>query len=192
LLAAREGHFKLESGHHGSVWLDLDSLFLRPNALQRFAVELANRLSPHKVEAVCGPLTGGAFLAELVASQLDVQFYYTERIQDPQGDALYSAQYKLPKALREKIRGMAVAIVDDAIHAGSAVRSTIADVEACRARPVALGALLVLGPFISDYAADRRMPLEYIGRLPGAFWIPSACPLCASGIPLEHVPTSGR
>ncbi len=45
LLAARKGHFKLESGHHGNLWLDLDLLFLRPSHVQRFALELANRLS---------------------------------------------------------------------------------------------------------------------------------------------------
>ena len=30
LLSVRRGHFVLESGHHGNLWLDLDSLFLRP------------------------------------------------------------------------------------------------------------------------------------------------------------------
>ena len=30
LLPRRQGHFRLESGHHGDLWLDLDPLFLRP------------------------------------------------------------------------------------------------------------------------------------------------------------------
>ena len=28
LLAARKGHFRLESGHHRNLWLDLEPLFL--------------------------------------------------------------------------------------------------------------------------------------------------------------------
>ena len=32
-LGPRRGHFLLESGHHGNLWLDLNSLFLRPAAL---------------------------------------------------------------------------------------------------------------------------------------------------------------
>ena len=35
LIAARQGHFRLESGHHGSLWLDLDPLFVRPGRLRR-------------------------------------------------------------------------------------------------------------------------------------------------------------
>jgi orotate phosphoribosyltransferase len=34
LLAARQGHFKLESGHHGDLWLDLDQLLGQPARLQ--------------------------------------------------------------------------------------------------------------------------------------------------------------
>jgi orotate phosphoribosyltransferase len=67
LLNARKGHFLLESGHHGERWLDLDSLFLRPGQLGRFAAELAGLLSAHRIEAVCGPLVGGALLAQMVA-----------------------------------------------------------------------------------------------------------------------------
>jgi hypothetical protein len=40
LLSARRGHFVLESGHHGNLWLDLDSLFLRPARLRPFARNL--------------------------------------------------------------------------------------------------------------------------------------------------------
>lgn len=60
LLARRQGHFRLESGHHGDLWLDLDSLFLRPTRLRRFAEALALRFANLSIEAVCGPLVGGA------------------------------------------------------------------------------------------------------------------------------------
>jgi orotate phosphoribosyltransferase len=33
LVAARHGHFRLESGHHGRLWLDLDSLFAESGRL---------------------------------------------------------------------------------------------------------------------------------------------------------------
>jgi orotate phosphoribosyltransferase len=35
---------------------------------------LAGRLAGHGVEMVCGPLTGGAFVAQLLAAELDVEF----------------------------------------------------------------------------------------------------------------------
>jgi hypothetical protein len=44
LLPRHQGHFRLESGHHGNLWLDLDLLFLRPTHLRRFVAALALRL----------------------------------------------------------------------------------------------------------------------------------------------------
>ena len=44
LLATRKGHFRLESGHHSDLWLDLELLCLHPERVQRLAVELSQRL----------------------------------------------------------------------------------------------------------------------------------------------------
>lgn len=185
-LAARTGHFRLESGHHGELWLDLDPLFLRPTVLRRFAAVLAEKLSAHHVEAVCGPLVGGAFLAQMVASVLDVEFFYAERIARPHTDALYPVHYRVPDGLRPHIRGKAVAVVDDVINAGSAVRGTWADLLACAAKPVAVGALLVLGDAASDFAAANNVPLASLVRRPSNLWRPADCPLCASDVPLQE------
>jgi orotate phosphoribosyltransferase len=187
LLSARKGHFQLESGHHGDLWLDLDPLFLRPTHLRRFVVELARRLSVHDIDAVCGPLVGGAFLAQMVAAELDVEFFYAERIVRAPGDASPAVQYRLPSTLRPRVRGKSVAIVDDVINAGSAVRGTIADLQACGARPVAIGALLVLGYSAASFTADRNVALESIASLANELWAPSECSLCASRVPLENV-----
>src|SRR5262249_34801925 len=131
LLAARKGHFQLESGHHGDLWLELDLLYLRPGRLRRFAVELARRLAAPPVEAVCGPLVGGAFLAQIVAQELDVEFYFAEQFARPRDDGLYPVGYRIPDALRPGARGKATAIVDDVINAGSAVRGAFMDLQAC-------------------------------------------------------------
>ncbi len=185
LIAARNGHFRLESGHHGTLWLDLDPLFVRPGHLRRFVAGLAGQLAKYGVEAVCGPLTGGAFLAQSVAAALAVEFYYTERAAPPQRDALYAVTYRLPDGLREMVRGKVVAVVDDVINAGSAVRGTIGELRACGARPVAAGALLVLGSAAASWCAGQNLPLETIARLPNEIWAPAECPLCAAGVPLE-------
>jgi len=59
LLSARKGHFFLESGHHGNLWLDLELLCLRPGLLRPLISELAKRLSRLEVEVVCGPFVEG-------------------------------------------------------------------------------------------------------------------------------------
>ncbi len=184
LLTARKGHFKLESGHHGNLWLDLDRLFLQPSRVRPYALELAKRLSQYDLAAVCGPLIGGALIAQTIATELDVEFYYTERVK-LQSDALYSVKYRLPKSLREKVRGKKFAIVDDVINAGSAVRGTMAELQANGAQAVVIGALLVLGNSAQNFCDSQKIPLEATTHLPNEVWIPATCPLCAKRIPLK-------
>ncbi|SRR6266446_5007185 len=184
LMPARRGHFLLESGHHGDLWLDLELLCLKPDPVRRLAARLAARLAPHAVETVCGPLVEGAFVALMVAAELGVPFSYTERFPNVESRALFPVDYRVPRALRAEVRGKRVAIVNDVINAGSAVRGTLADLEACHARPVAIGALLVLGSSASRIAADGGVSLETLASLPNNIWTPAECPMCARRLPL--------
>jgi len=74
LVAARQGHFRLESGHHSNLRLDLDSLFVQPTRVHPLVNGLAEALRGHELAGVCGPLVGGAFLAQMLASALAVAF----------------------------------------------------------------------------------------------------------------------
>jgi len=192
LLAPRKGHFRYESGHHGDLWLELARLYLRPNRLRPFAAELAGRLAEHRVEAVCGPLVEGAFLAQMVAEELDVEFFFAEQFPRLRKGGLYSVGYRIPSALRREAVGKRAAVVDDVINAGSAVRGAMEDLRASGARPVALGALLILGAPASIFAASEDVRLESLASLPNDLWEPPDCPLCVSGVPLEGVEEPSR
>ncbi|MGZ4271377.1 MAG: phosphoribosyltransferase family protein [Solirubrobacteraceae bacterium] len=184
-LPARRGHFLLESGHHGELWLDLDALFARPARVAPFVAELAEQLSGCGAEVVCGPLVGGGFVAQAVAQRLGIDASWTERVAAPSAGGLYAARYRIPDALRERVRDRSVAVVDDVINAGSATRATIADLRACDARPVALGALLVLGQGAAELAGAEGLALASVAALANAIWDPADCPLCAAGVVLE-------
>ena len=80
-----------------------------------------------------------------------------------------------------------VALVDDVMSAGSALRGTHAGLLGHGAVPVVVGALLVLGSAGADYFAERGLPVEAVARDDYEIWFPGACPLCASGTPLEDV-----
>jgi orotate phosphoribosyltransferase len=188
LLVPRKGHYRFESGHHGDLWLEIPRLYLRPGGLRRFATELARRLAREGVEAVCGPLVEGAFLAQMVAEELDAEFYYAEQqFAVPRDDGLYPVGYRIPQALRPIVHGKRVAVVDDVINAGSAVRGAFGELQACGARPAAIGALLVLGPVTAAFASSEGVPLASLAFLPNTLWDPRSCPLCARGVPLEGV-----
>jgi orotate phosphoribosyltransferase len=185
LLAAKKGHFVLESGHHGDLWLELELLFLRPRLVEPLAAELAARLSSLNIEVVCGPLVEGAFLGLLAAAKLDLPFSYSERYAQPAQAGLFPAGYRIPQGLRTELRGKRVAIINDVINAGSAVRGTFLDLQECSATVVAIGALLVLGTAALEFAASRNVPLESLAALPNNLWTAAGCPLCAAGVPLE-------
>jgi orotate phosphoribosyltransferase len=185
LMSARTGHFPLESGHHGELWLELDALFWEPTALEPPAGQLAELIRPHEPDVVCGPLVGGAFLAQLVAARLGARFCHTERA--PGGDGgLYAATYLLPDALAIRLRDLRVAVVDDVVNAGSAVRATLAALTRAGARPVAVGALLTLGTTPATVAAAEGLPLEFLANRDNQIWEPARCPRCARGEPLQR------
>lgn len=177
----------MESGYHSGSWSDLGPLFDDPDEVRPFVSELARRLSAHRPDAVCGPMTGGATLAEMIAAELGLDCFIAERLESPQATGLFPVRYRLPDAQRDGARGRRVAIVDDAISAGSAVRGTYSDLIACGARPVAFGALIVFGDEATRLAAGWRLALEAIERMPLDMWPPADCPLCLSGVPLDRL-----
>lgn len=181
----RRGHFLLESGHHGDLWLDLELLFLRPRLVAGAVADLAARLEPYAIEMVCGPLNEGAFVALQVAERLNVQFCYTERRVTTLEAAHAPVRYPLPGQLRDQVRGRRVAIVDDVINAGSAVRGTYAELLACQAIPAVIGSLVLLGEAMTRFAADAAIPLVSVAALPSQIWLPAGCPLCMAGVPLD-------
>jgi orotate phosphoribosyltransferase len=185
LLHSRRGHFRLESGHHGDLWLDLEALCLHPGAVRRLAEELAARLRRHDIQVVCGPLVEGAFVGLLVASGLDVSFVYSQPGPAQAPRALYPLEYRLPGGIRSAVAGRRVAIINDVVNAGSAVRGTYADLQACDARVVAIGALAVLGDEALAFARQQGVALEALASLPNELWTPMDCPLCAAAVPLE-------
>jgi orotate phosphoribosyltransferase len=91
----------------------------------------------------------------------------------------------LPAAQAFRLTDLRVAVVDDVVNAGSAARATLAALAEAGARPIALGALLVLGSTPAAVAADAGLPLVALANRDSKLWEPSRCPRCAKGEPLE-------
>ena len=130
-LPIEKGHFLYESGHHSDSWIRLELLFLRPERVRVLANDLADRVRKYDVDVICGPLVEGAFIALMVASRLQTAFTYAKRFDVGESEILYPVRYQIPRTLRDELRGKRVAIVNDVISAGSAVRGTLADLIQC-------------------------------------------------------------
>jgi orotate phosphoribosyltransferase len=184
-LPARSGHFLLESGYHADLWFTLDLLFVNPSTVAPLIAGLAEQLRGYRADAVCGPLMGGAFLAQSLATILGTAFYYTEPATSSGATTLFGAEYRLPPDLGRAVRGLKVAVVDDVISAGSSVRATVAALDAAGASTVVVGSLVTLGDVATAHFATRGVPLESLGRQDFTMWKPSDCPLCRDGVLLE-------
>ena len=187
LVNGRRGHFLLESGHHSALWFDLDGLFSRPKRVAPLVASLAALIRPLDVHAVCGPLRGGAFLAQLVAHALGAEFLYTQRWLPPESRGLFDARYVLPPAFAPGVSARRIAMVDDAMSAGSALRGTFAELQRHGGVPVAAGALMVLGTTGADFFARELIPVLAVARDDYELFVPAQCPQCAAGMPLENV-----
>lgn len=175
------GHFDLGTGYHGDVWLDLDGLFHRPAWLRPPVRWMADRLREHAVDAVCGPLEGGAFLAYAVADLLAAAFLPGYRTPGE------TAGYHLPP-VPGGISGWRVGIVDDAVNAGTAVTACAEALRGQGAVPVAVASLLALGDASTMIPDQLRVPFHPAATVPSHTWPAPECPLCVKGVPFTATP----
>jgi orotate phosphoribosyltransferase len=176
----RTGHFVYESGRHGDVRLALELLFADPARLRGAARRLAERLTAHAPEVVCGPLVGGALLGQLVALELGLPFVYGE----PQHDAASeSGRYSIPAGLQPLVRAQRVVVLDDAINAGAATLACAREIAKHEGEVVAVAAILVRVPGAVDLFKERAISLEYLAGVSWTTWAVTECPLCRARVP---------
>jgi len=166
LIPAHPGHFAYTSGDHADLWLDLDPLFAYPRRLRPYITALVDLLPP--CDVVCGPLTGGAYLAHSLADALDTGFAWTEG-----------------RTLTGYVTARRVAIVDDAINAGSAVSAAAEAIAAAGGQVVAVAALLTLG---AAPAIVAGVSVQSLATVPSQLWPAETCPRCAAGALLSVPP----
>ena len=183
-LPSRSGHFVLESGFHSNLWITLDSLFEDPAGIAPRVGALARKLRRHEPSVICGPLLGGAFLAQHLAIELGARFAYTQPTPAEEGAGLFGARYRLPGALHAGVRGERVAVVDDVVSAGSSVRASERALRAAGAEISVIGALAILGSGAIEHYARLGVPVETLERRDFELWKPESCPMCRAELPL--------
>ena len=92
--------------------------------------------------------------------------------------------YGLPPALRDLAKGKRVAIVNDVINAGSAIRGTLEQFQEWDLE--AAGSLLTLGPAAEELTQKHELELITLASMHNPIWEPFACPLGFAWKPLEH------
>lgn len=203
LVRGRRGHFLYESGHHGDMWFDLETLFLRPAAVQPHIAKLATVIARHEPQVVCGPLVEGAYVGLLVAQELGCEFVYANRestadslrsteaekpsTADRRQSTLFPIEYRIPAALHSAVKGKRVAIANDMINAGSAVRGAYLHLKELGAEVPVVASLMLCGEGFKPFASENQLKVESLAQFPSHLWTPAQCPLCRNGEKLEEL-----
>jgi orotate phosphoribosyltransferase len=122
----------------------------------------------------------------MVAAELDLAFSYTVPSRMRGAQVLFPVRYDFPPSLGPLVKAKRVAVLNDVINAGSAVRGTLEAVRNAGGDPVLVASLAVLGDAAQGLADEHRVPLETLERVPNAIWRPEECPLCRAGKPLTR------
>ena len=175
-----QGHFVLSSGRHSSEYWEKFRLLEWPRVTEQLCNLITSRYQDSGIEAVIGPTTGGALLAQEVARQLDVRCLIAESMSS--GGRELRRGFVLNRSER-------VLIVDDVLTTGLSLRETVQAVE--RFQPEIVG-IEVLIDRSGGEATEQFSPLAHALLTVSAHsYAVEACPMCKQAIPIVKPGTRG-
>ncbi|WP_417463974.1 orotate phosphoribosyltransferase [Kordiimonas sp.] len=132
--ALLEGHFKLSSGLHSSVYLQCARVLMDPKRAARLCGAFADKLRATGVEVdlVVSPAMGGVIVGYEVARQLGVDGIFTERVE---GEFALRRGFEIPKGAR-------ILMMEDVITTGLSSRECIKTIHEWGGDVVAAGCLV--------------------------------------------------
>lgn len=132
--ALLEGHFKLSSGLHSTVYLQCARVLMDPKRADRLCKAFADkfRATGVEVDMVVSPAMGGVIVGYEVARQLGVPGIFTERVD---GSFALRRGFEIPAGAR-------VLMMEDVVTTGLSSRECIETIESLGGKVVAAGCLV--------------------------------------------------
>jgi len=172
--AVLEGHFKLSSGLHSSMYVQSALALAHPLLAERLGEALAEKMGYPQADVVLGPALGGVIVAQELARALsrhhgrDVLAYFSERkdavMELRRGFVLYP--------------GQKVILVEDVVTTGKSILESAELVKQAGAELIGWGSIVNRsgGNFVSTPALVSLLTLDIQNH------VPESCPLCAQGL----------
>lgn len=166
-----EGHFKLSSGKHSSVYLQCARVLADPKRAERLCAALAAKVlaAGHRVDLVVSPAMGGVIVGYEMGRQLGREAIFAERV---------SGELTLRRGFRIE-PGARVLMVEDVVTTGLSSRECIACIEAAGGRTVAAAALINR----SGGRAEIGVPLVALAEIDAPLYEPEAVPADLAALP---------
>ncbi|HEY3382338.1 MAG TPA: orotate phosphoribosyltransferase [Vicinamibacterales bacterium] len=169
--ALLEGHFRLSSGLHSPGYLQCALVLQHPQHAATLGAALADHVRELRPATVLSPALGGLIIAHEVARALGARAIFAER---EDGALRLRRGFSFTEAER-------VVVVEDVVTTGGSTRETIQVATAAGAQVMAATSIVDR----SGRTARLDVPLFSLLELSLPTYDPSACPLCAQGVPIS-------
>jgi len=168
-----DGHFVLSSGRHSNEYWEKFRLLEWPRVTEQLCCQIANRYNQRGIEAVIGPTTGGALLAQEVARQLDARCLLAE------STATGGRELRRGFVLHTSER---VLIVDDVLTTGLSLRETLSAI--AQFQPEIAGIEVLIDRSGGDAITQFEVPCHALLTVTARTYCSDECPMCKEGIPI--------
>lgn len=166
--ALLEGHFKLSSGLHSSIYLQCALVLQFPEKAELFGRAIAAQHQGQRIGLVAAPAIGGLIIGHEVARALGTRFIWTER-QD--GKMTLRRGFSVEPGER-------TLVVEDVVTTGGSTREAIAALEHAGATVIAAASIIDRSSGQADVGVSRTA----LATLDVKSFEPSECELCQQGI----------
>lgn len=186
-----DDHFVYTSGLHGSVYINKDILYTRPEKASAVGKLFAEQLKEHDIEVIAAPALGGIVLSQWTAYHLSnmegkvIYAVYTEKT--PEKEQIFTRGYDAV------VTGKKVCIIEDLVTTGGSVRKVVESVKKVDGEVITVGVMVDRSP--QDNPATSEVigtPFFALGRLPVEVYEPESCPLCQSQVPINIAVGHGK
>ena len=168
--ALLEGHFRLTSGLHSTVYLQCARVLQYPRIAEQFGRAIAEHFQGQAIELVASPAIGGIVIGNEVARALDARFIWTER-----EDSHMTLRRGFTVSPGEK-----TLVVEDVITTGGSTRETIECLQ--NAGAAVIGAASIIDR--SGGVVDLGVPRFALAALKVVAVDPAECHACSLGEPV--------
>jgi len=166
--ALLEGHFKLTSGLHSSLYLQCALVLQFPEMAEAFARAIADECEDKQIALVASPAIGGLIIGHEVARALGARFIWTER-QD--GEMTLRRGFSV-------LPGEKTLVVEDVVTTGGSTRETIDDLKKAGASVVGAASIIDRSSGLADVGVKRIA----LATLDVRSMRPDECDLCKAGV----------
>lgn len=181
--AIQKGHFVLSGGYHTDRYVDKHRALFSHYATF-FYITIASKFRGRGIEAVVGPVEGGAIMAKGVASHLSMADESNVFPVYAQKDG--KGVFFIQESLAPLVKGKNVLVVDDVLTTGRSAKKTMNLVRHHGGRVVGVGGICNRGGEVPKMMINLgKEDLIVLAEVKIQAWTEEDCELCKSGMPVN-------